>query len=104
VTCTNAKEAPLTTAIVFVRSDDFDPHATRCTIYAQEQGYELAGVIVDDWDAVTRMLHDGDAGVAIVSTEEHLPPKRTPRVEVVANATGSRWERRTRVIRKIWEA
>jgi hypothetical protein len=92
----------MTRAVVFVRSDEFDPHATRCTIYAEEQGYELTGIVVDDWDAVTRMLGDGEASVAIVSTENHLPAERKPRVEVVANAHSSRWEKRTRVIRRAW--
>jgi hypothetical protein len=90
----------MTRAIVFVRSDDFDPHATRCTMYAQEQGYELAGVIVDNWAAVQQMLGDGEASVALVSVEEHLPAKRSPRIEVVANQYGSRWEKRTRIIRR----
>jgi hypothetical protein len=93
----------MTRAVVFVRSDEFDPHATRCTQYAEEKGYELTGVVVDNWDAVNQMLHDGEATVAIVSEESHLPAKRKPRVEVVANAAAGRWERRTRVIRKIWE-
>lgn len=73
----------MTRAIVFVRSDEFDPHVTRCAAYAQEQGYEVAGVVLDDWAAVQKMLDEGQAGVAVVSTGSHLPAKRRPRVEVV---------------------
>lgn len=73
----------MTKAIVFVRSDEFDPHVTRCAAYAEEQGYEVTGVVLDDWGAVQKMLNDGQAGVAVVSTGSHLPSKRRPRVEVV---------------------
>lgn len=90
----------MTRAIVFVRSDDFDPHATRCTIYAEEHGYDLAGVVVDDWQAVIRMFENDEADVAVVSEESHLPKQRRPRLEVVANAASDRWEKRTRIIRR----
>jgi hypothetical protein len=90
----------MTRAIVFVRSDEFDPHATRCTIYAEEHGYELAGVVMDDWGAVIRMFENDEADVAVVSEESHLPARRKPRLEVVANAVADRWEKRTRVIRR----
>lgn len=92
----------MTRAVIYVPSDDFDPHAARCTIYAEERGYELAGIVRDDWAAVQRMLGDGEASVALVSIEEHLPAERKPRVEVVVNAAGSRWEKRTKVIRRVW--
>jgi len=87
----------MTRAIVFVRSDDFDSHATRCTLYAEEHGYELAGVVTDDWGAVLRMFKSGAADVAIISEESHLPAERKPRLEVVAGAAPEKWERRTRI-------
>lgn len=90
----------MTKAVIFVKSDDFDPHATRCTLYCEERGYEIAGVVMDDWGAVQQMLGDGQASVALVSTEEHLPAQRKPRIEVVANAISARWAKRTRVIRR----
>lgn len=94
----------MTRAIVFVPSDEFDPHAARCTAYAEDRGYELQGVIRDDWAAAQRMLGDGQTSVVIVSEESHLDPNRRPRIEVVANqysSRNSRWEQRTRVIRRI---
>jgi hypothetical protein len=92
----------VTRAIVFVPSDDFDPHATRCVAYAEERHYELVGVVRDDWNAVLRLIGDGQVGVVVVSDEAHLDPERQPRVEVVANQYSSRWEKRTRVIRRVW--
>lgn len=89
-------------AVVFVRSDDFDPHATRCTIYCEEQGYELVGVILDDWDRVDEMRDRKEVNVVVVSEESHLDPDRPFRVEVVAHAASSRREGRTRLIRRVW--
>lgn len=89
-------------AVVFVRSDDFDPHAARCTIYCEEQGYNLAGVILDDWPAVLQTIADGEADIVVVSEEAHLDPERSPRIEVVAHAASSHREGRTRLIRRVW--
>ncbi len=90
----------MTRAIMFIRSDDFDPHATRCTQHIEKQGYEFKGVVTDDWDAAQDMLDERKVDVVVVSTEEHLPAKRKPRIEVVANQAASIWEARTRVIRR----
>lgn len=90
----------MTRAVIFIPSGAFDPHAARCAAYAQERGYELVGIVRDDWAAVQRMMRDGEAAVVVVSTEDHLNPQRKPRVEVVANAAASRWEKRTKVIRR----
>lgn len=90
----------MTRAVVYVPSGDFDPHAARCTAYAQERGYDLVGIVIDDWPAVQRMLAVGETSVVLVSEEQHLDPERKPRVEVVAAQSASRWEKRTRIIRR----
>lgn len=91
----------MTRAIVYVPADDPDHiHAARCTAYAEQCGYELTGLVRGDWPAVEQMLGNGETSVVLVSEEGHLPPKRKPRIEVVANAIATRWERRTRVIRR----
>jgi hypothetical protein len=90
----------MTKAVIFVPVGEFDPHAARCAEYVEEKGYELAGVVRGDWAAVQKMMRDGEADVVVLSTEDHLDPRRKPRIEVVANAALSRWETRTRVIRR----
>lgn len=97
----------MTRAIVFVPGDEFDPHAARCVAYAEDQGYDLIGIIRDNWPAAQKMLGDGETSVVIVSEQAHLDPARKPRVEVVADqyhSGTSGWEQRTRVIRRIWGA
>ena len=94
----------MTRAIIHVPpTEDFDQHASRCLDYCEQQGYEFQG-ITRDWAAVQQMLGDGQTSVVIVSTEEHLDPNRKPRVEVVANQPASRYETRTRLIRRQGEA
>lgn len=94
----------MTRAIIYVPAGEFDPHATRCINYAEDRGYELVGIVRDNWPAALKMAQDGDAPVVIVSEDSHLDPEREPRIEVVAHeySNGSRWEKRTRVIRRAW--
>lgn len=91
----------MTRAVVFVRSDEFDPHATRCTIFCEEQGWEFYGLIVDDWDEAQRMYDEREADVIVVSEESHLPADRTPRIVVVANVADHHGRERTRIIRRV---
>lgn len=88
----------MTKAVIYLRSDDFDPHASRCTEYVERQGYQLEGVVIDDWDAAQAMLDTGQVTVVVASTVEHLPPERRPRIEILANARAGMWEARTRII------
>lgn len=92
----------MTRAVVFVKTgDDFEPHADRCLDYCEQRGYHFQGIIRDDWSAVEKMLGTGETSVVIVSTEAHLDPDRRPRIEVVNNQpAATRWEARTRIIRR----
>ena len=86
----------MTRAIIFVPPGEFDPHAARCMERCVRDGYTFTGLVRGEWDEVQRMLDAGEASVAIVSVEEHLPPNRKPRIEVVGNEPISKYEGRTR--------
>lgn len=91
----------MTKAIIYVPHGQFDPHAALCMQHCEDRGYDFHGIVSGDWGAVQRMLGDGEASVVIVSTEAHLDPNRSPRIEVVANQpAGGRWAGRTRIIRR----
>lgn len=90
----------MTRAIIFVPSENYDEHAARGLEHCERQGYDFQGLILDDWEEANRMMLDGETSVVIVSTEEHLDPQRKPRIEVVANQPASRYETRTRLIRR----
>lgn len=88
----------MTKAIIYLKSDDLDPHASRCAEYVERKGYEFEGVVMDDWAAAQAMLDSHQVTVVVASTTEHLPPKRTPRIEIVANERAGMWEARTKII------
>lgn len=92
-------------AIIFVKSEDFDPNAAQCMQYCEEQGYQFEGLVRDDWEEVKRMFAEDQATVAIVASLDDLDPNRKPRVEVartnapsepVRDATNDPWRRRPR--------
>lgn len=90
-------------AIVYVLSEEFDPHATRCIAYIEERGYRLGGIVKDNWRAVLDAIAAGQADIVVVSEESHLDPKRQPRIEVVAHQVAvPRTAQRTRVIKRAW--
>ncbi|SNY29178.1 hypothetical protein [Paractinoplanes atraurantiacus] len=73
-------------AIVFVLSGHLLPDADRCIRYCLSRGYNMIGVVRDDWRAAMEMLADGRAEVLVVADPQHLDPNRTPRVEYVSHA------------------
>lgn len=91
----------MTSAVIFIRSAEFDPHAARCMAYCEERHYDVVGIVQDDWKAVQDTLEHG-AEIVVVSEESHLDPRRRPRIEVVAHQASSRGTQRTRVIRRAW--
>lgn len=98
-----AGKGTVTSAVIFVKSTDFDPHATRCVAYCEERGYHLTGLIQDDWSAVVKTLAAGEAEVVVVSEERHLDPDRRPRIEIVAHQVAAPIRaQRTRIIRRAW--
>lgn len=92
----------MTRAIVYVKTDsEYEAHAARCLEHCQQRGYEFQGLIRDDWEAAQKMLGDGQTSVIIVASETQLDPDRKPRIEVVANQPpATKWEERTRLIRR----
>lgn len=74
-----------THAIVFVLSGRLLPDADRCIQYCIARGYEMSGVIRDNWEIAMQYLADGRAEVLVVADERSFVD-RTPRVEVAAHA------------------
>jgi hypothetical protein len=90
----------MTRAVIYVPEGQFDPHADRCMDYLQKRGYQFQGLIRGDWAEAVRMMGDGETSVVLVSTDQHLPADRKPRVEVVADQPTEAGHRRTRIIRR----
>lgn len=93
-------------AVLFVPTGHgADRWLTVCAEYAARYRYMVTAV-ASDWDDVLTMLRDGEATVVVVARRDHLPPLRTPRLEVVTEVETApvarrpdRRPRRTRVAR-----
>lgn len=72
----------MTDAIIYVPTNELDPHAARCAEYCAERGYTVDSIIRGDWAAAAQLLNGGVVGVVVVARADHLDPKRRPRVEV----------------------
>lgn len=92
----------MTRAIVYVKTDSgYEADVDRCLDYCARHGYEFRGLIRDDSAAADRMMSNGETSVVLVPSESYLDPNRKPRIEVVSHEpAASRWEKRTRIIRR----
>lgn len=59
-----------------------DVWLTVCADYAARHHYQVAA-IASDWDGVMTVLRNEEAEVVVVARRDHLPPSRTPRLEIV---------------------
>lgn len=70
-------------AIIFVPPDPASrPWLVICAQYCVRCGYHVVAV-VSDWEDVVRMLKDDGIDIVVVGRREHLPPDRTPRLEII---------------------
>lgn len=83
-------------AIIYVlagaRADEWQ---RRCLAHIAAEGYELAGVIIDNtgggkWDEAHQLIWSRQAEIIVVAEESHIPPNRIPRHEVAAALPGVR--------------
>lgn len=89
----------MTGAIVYVASQHLITDAERCMEYCRARGYDLVGIVRDDWSEAVRLIQAGMAGVLVAADARHLDPRRRPRIEIVAEQPTIPGEHRTRVIR-----
>jgi hypothetical protein len=71
--------------MVFVLSSRLLPDAGICIEFCIQQGYNMIGLIKDDWKKACDYLYAGKCDVIVVADSRTLDPDRTPRVEVVAH-------------------
>jgi hypothetical protein len=76
----------VTIAVVFVPAAHIAPYAKQCLDYCAARGYDIAGVVRDDWTAAVAMMANHSASVIVVARREHLDPHREPRLEILAEA------------------
>lgn len=74
-------------AIIYVPDDeDRGRWEDACLKYCDRRGYEVVALVVggpDRWNDAMDMMYAHEADVVVVASKDHLPPDRTPRVEVI---------------------
>ncbi|MFE9954157.1 hypothetical protein [Micromonospora sp. NPDC005299] len=79
---------PVTAIWIPSHVDPIEPHLMACLDHAGRCRYDLLGIITTaPWDEVRQMMLAGKVDVVVVARREHLPPDRTPRIEVAARGT-----------------
>jgi hypothetical protein len=87
-------------AVIYVRPENYGANAARCLDYCAERRYNVVGLVPGDWQAATRMLADGTAGVIVVAATDRreplLPgvetvPRRRARRPASTNSPARRW-------------
>ncbi|MEU8181227.1 hypothetical protein AB0B85_00795 [Micromonospora sp. NPDC049044] len=59
-----------------------EPAVTRCLAHLDRHSYRLAGIVRAPWETVEQTMIDGDVDVVVIADLAHLPPDRSPRIEV----------------------
>jgi hypothetical protein len=75
----------MTNAVVFVLGNRLILDGNICLQYCLAHGYNMIGVVKDDWRQALDYLHDGTAAVLVVADERSFADQ-SPRIEVVAHA------------------
>lgn len=87
----------MTNAVVFVLSQYLMADADRCIRHCLMQGYNMIGVVHDDWSAAIAMLRQGKASVVVVAAPDRIDPDREPRIEYVTHR-GPNGQHRPRMV------
>lgn len=74
----------LVRAMIFVLHDRVTVDGKTCLDYCMFMGYNMVGVVQDDWRKACDYLYRRECDVLVVADTRTLDPDRAPRVEVVA--------------------
>ncbi|MEH1166040.1 hypothetical protein V6V47_11715 [Micromonospora sp. CPCC 205539] len=75
-------------AVIWIPAD-IEPSETavaECLGHIRRRDYRLNGIIRAPWEAVEQTMIDGEVDVVVIADLAHLPPDRSPRIEVATAA------------------
>ncbi|MET8087308.1 hypothetical protein [Micromonospora sp. NPDC005197] len=78
-------------AVIWVPADiEPSEHAiATCLTHLRQHDYRLNGIMRAPWEAVEQKMIDGEVDVVVIADRAHLPPDRSPRIEVAAPASNA---------------
>ncbi|MGC4879056.1 hypothetical protein ACLQ26_22695 [Micromonospora sp. DT43] len=73
-------------AVIWVPADiEPSEHAiAMCLHHLRRHDYRLNGIMRASWERVEQKMVDGEVDVVVIADPAHLPPDRSPRIEVAA--------------------
>ncbi|GAB3936883.1 hypothetical protein [Micromonospora vulcania] len=59
-----------------------EPVVAVCLSHIRRHAYRFNGIIRASWEAVEQTMVDGEVDVVVIADFAHLPPDRSPRIEL----------------------
>ncbi|PYC66698.1 hypothetical protein C7C45_23985 [Micromonospora arborensis] len=74
-------------AVIWIPADiePSEPAVAVCLTHLRRHSYRLKGIIREPWETVEQTMVDGEVDVIVIADLAHLPPDRSPRIEVAAS-------------------
>lgn len=72
-----------------------EPVVAKCLSHLRRHSYRFAGIMRASWETVEQMMIDGEVDVVVIADFAHLPPDRSPRIELADSSDGDADEDRT---------
>ncbi|KAB1931718.1 hypothetical protein F8271_26825 [Micromonospora sp. ALFpr18c] len=71
-------------AVIWIPADiePSEPAVAVCLTHLRRHAYRFKGIIRAPWETVEQRMIDGEVDVVVIADFAHLPPDRSPRIEV----------------------
>ncbi|WBB67618.1 hypothetical protein [Micromonospora sp. WMMD812] len=78
-------------AVIWIPADiePSEPAVAVCLVHLRRHAYRLKGIIRAPWETVEQAMVDGEVDVVVIADLAHLPPDRSPRIEVATSPASS---------------
>lgn len=73
-------------AVIWIPADiePSEPVVARCLSHLRRNSYRFAGVMRAPWETIEQSMIDGEVDVVVIADFAHLPPDRSPRIELAS--------------------
>ncbi|MFJ2085396.1 hypothetical protein ACIOBK_22930 [Micromonospora chokoriensis] len=73
-------------AVIWIPADiePSEPAVAVCLSHLRHHDYRLKGIVRAPWENVEQRMIDGEVDVVVIADLAHLPPDRSPRIEVAS--------------------
>ncbi|MEU7849023.1 hypothetical protein [Micromonospora parva] len=73
-------------AVIWIPADiePSEPAIAKCLHHLRRHSYRFAGTVRAPWETVEQSMIDGEVDVVVIADFAHLPPDRSPRIELAS--------------------